>query len=221
MIDLKKKVGPLPVWAWAGAVGIGLVILIYNARRAQGSGTTQTATGTELPASGAGGVDPKTGLPFSLENIDPQTGLPGYLSNVPLPAATTTPSLTDETATWIGIIGQLRDTFAPTSPADTTPVPPQVITVNLQPQPATGTVDNVPAATTPPAAAPAAPGITHAQAIDYWRAAARAANAAGASAPTHGNALWVATANYVTAATHLRELGATPPAPDSRFHIAV
>lgn len=68
---MKKKLGPLPVWAWA-AIGAGIVIFIYYRSKSSSSSSS----------SGQNAVDPNNplGLTYAQENadisqgIDPNTG---------------------------------------------------------------------------------------------------------------------------------------------------
>lgn len=58
-IDLKKKLGPLPVWGWAllGAGGLGVV---YYMRSKSSSSTTASTVDPNT-------IDPATGIPYSQE----------------------------------------------------------------------------------------------------------------------------------------------------------
>lgn len=89
---LKKKIGPLPIWAWAIIAGgiIGGVIL-YG-RRGQSS-LDSTPVGSDT----SGVIDPTTGLPYA------------GVSGGGLTGGGTTPTLADQVANVTGLIGSLRD----------------------------------------------------------------------------------------------------------------
>lgn len=60
-IDLKKKLGPLPVWAWGGlgAAGLGIAYYLHS----QSSSSATTSSSTVDPNT----IDPSTGIPWSQE----------------------------------------------------------------------------------------------------------------------------------------------------------
>lgn len=137
---LGRKVGPLPVWAWAIAVAGGLVLLYIHQRRA----SALTATSSTQQSGQGAGIDPKTGLPFALENIDPQTGLPYYLTptNAGLASSASTPTPQQDLATQLqslaGIIGayqQLGTLFNPAFPQPATPPTPPATAAAPAPAP--------------------------------------------------------------------------------------
>lgn len=59
-IDLKKKVGPLPVWAW-GTIAVIVLVIIYR-RYETSAATSSTPTDTSLD-----GIDPVTGASYADE----------------------------------------------------------------------------------------------------------------------------------------------------------
>ena len=106
-IDLKKKLGPLPVWGWAllGAGGLGLVYYL----RSKSSASTAATTSTVDPNT----IDPSTGIPWSQEaqanaaNIG--AGSAGSAANTPAPTTDLTGiatglTSTDQLATELAVI---------------------------------------------------------------------------------------------------------------------
>ena len=128
-IDLKKKLGPLPVWGWAllGAGGLGLV---YYLRSKSSSSTTAGTTSTVDPNT----IDPSTGIPWSQEaqanaaNIG--AGSAGSAANTPVTGGTDLTGIatgltsTDQLATELAVIqaelsGQSNGALVSASPATT------------------------------------------------------------------------------------------------------
>ena len=117
---MKKKYGPLPLWAW-GAVGVVAIYLWY--RYSQGSSSTPaTASNT--------GVDPVTGIPYSQEeaayqNEAASAQVPGSGGITDPSSGTSTPSGLD-LADFLTYLQQFEQatgtTLGPSTPA---PPPPQ------------------------------------------------------------------------------------------------
>lgn len=94
-IDLKKKLGPLPVWAWAG-LGVGTLGIAYYLHERNASSSATTSTSTVDPNT----IDPSTGIPWSqeyeaLQNSDGAdtgggTGSSGGIDTTGLATGTTT-----------------------------------------------------------------------------------------------------------------------------------
>lgn len=61
-MDLKKKVGPLPVYAWAGIAAVAVLAAYFYLHRSSGSAD---AAGLAQPDQGSQAIDPTTGLPYS------------------------------------------------------------------------------------------------------------------------------------------------------------
>jgi hypothetical protein len=61
-IDLKKRIGPLPLWAWVGTLALGGFLLWRNLNAER---TTPTAQALSPFATPGFGLDPTTGAPFS------------------------------------------------------------------------------------------------------------------------------------------------------------
>jgi hypothetical protein len=115
-VDLKKKVGPLPLWAWVG-VGGGALIGLYEYEKNKTSSTASTAAAA--PATDSGTVTPDTsGDSGGSGSTDPSAPIGGTGTNQPgdgytppwvsslitaiqglAPAASTTPTGTTPTAT--------------------------------------------------------------------------------------------------------------------------
>jgi len=84
---LKKKIGPLPMWAWVLIVGGGIGVLWYMSSKSSSS-SSSSATGTNAvdpnnplgltyaqeQQDAAEGIDPNTGVPY---NEEQQSEIPG------------------------------------------------------------------------------------------------------------------------------------------------
>lgn len=77
MSGLKKKLGPLPVWAWILIAGTAIGLIWY-----EHSKNSSTSSSTTTPPTSANSVDPATGLTYvqkaqeQASGIDPLTGIP-------------------------------------------------------------------------------------------------------------------------------------------------
>lgn len=140
-MDLKKKVGPLPIYAWAGIATVAVLAAYFYLR---GGDDGAGAAGLTMPDPGAQAIDPTTGLPYSgsgfgggggLGIATPDTGTAPALSAEDISAAITA-ALTDagmftapatlsydDTGVWDAIAGLQAplqapsDHSAPPSPA--------------------------------------------------------------------------------------------------------
>lgn len=76
MSELKKKLGPLPVWAWA-LLGFGLFAILYYEHEKSSSSSSSSIAAN----AGLNQVDPETGMTYAQEaalsqqGIDPLTGM--------------------------------------------------------------------------------------------------------------------------------------------------
>lgn len=105
-IDVKKKVGPLPLYAWVG-IGTVAVLALYLRMRAN---NTQPTTDT-LTTPAAPTLDPTTGLPY--------TGIPSGGGNVTAPDTSgnfSTPTIASEVSDVLGLIGAFQGSGLLTQP---------------------------------------------------------------------------------------------------------
>jgi len=63
-MDVKKKMGPLPVWAWGALIGVS--VLIYMRYRSAASSATSSTTGTGVGYD-PNAIDPATGISYGEE----------------------------------------------------------------------------------------------------------------------------------------------------------
>ena len=68
MIDLKRKVGPLPVWGYGAIAAAGTAFFLWRRKQSASASTAAVAPSTDP-------IDPNTGMPYSQEN----TGTPSTL----------------------------------------------------------------------------------------------------------------------------------------------
>jgi hypothetical protein len=104
---MKRKIGPLPVWAWLGSLAVGVAWLLYNRAHPKQAASAGDAV---LDPTGTGGYGP----------IDPQTGIP-YQFEVPAGVASggSSGALTaqDQIANVTGLVSALEPLFALGAPA--------------------------------------------------------------------------------------------------------
>jgi hypothetical protein len=74
-LDLKKKVGPLPVWAWGS---ISLVVLFILYRRYQANAASSASSSTEDDSEA--GIDPVTGASYADEESAYDSAVTGDLA---------------------------------------------------------------------------------------------------------------------------------------------
>lgn len=89
---LKKKIGPLPVWAWAIVAGVVIGGIILYTR-----GTSTTDQASDANTDFTPQVDPTTGLPYT-----------GESSGGSISSGTAAPSLAQEISDTTGLISQLQ-----------------------------------------------------------------------------------------------------------------
>jgi len=146
---MKKKYGPLPLWAW-GAIGIVTIYLYY--RHSSSSSSSSGTTSTDA-------VDPVTGIPYSQEeqayqNEAASAMSPGSGGSNPVDTTnggTTPPDLTQELQDITGLITGLQDAgLVNQTPTDNGGTSPSV----NQPANSDGTTppDNASTPTTAPSA---------------------------------------------------------------------
>lgn len=104
---MKKKYGPLPLWAW-GAVGVVAIYLWYRYTQASSTSTTSTST-----AASNTGIDPITGVPYSEEesafqNEAASALAPGSGGSYNGTTATGAPDLGQEIGDVTGLITSLQ-----------------------------------------------------------------------------------------------------------------
>jgi len=123
-IDLKKKLGPLPVWGWA-LLGAGTLGVVYYIRSKSSSSTTAATTST------ADQIDPATGQSYASELAAAQaanaanTGSAGSAASTPaattdLTGIATGITSTDQLATQLAAIQDELATQSTAAPTDTT-----------------------------------------------------------------------------------------------------
>jgi hypothetical protein len=69
MPDMKKKLGPLPVWAWGLIIGVGGLVYYYYSSGSTTAASTDSTTGILDPNA----VDPNTGLTYGEEEAAAET----------------------------------------------------------------------------------------------------------------------------------------------------
>lgn len=107
-MDLKKKYGPLPLWAW-GLAGVVAMYLYYRHASASSSTTISTAASNT-------GIDPVTGVPYADEESAFQNeaasalapGSGGSAGSVDTTGAGTSPDLGQEIQDVTGLITSLQ-----------------------------------------------------------------------------------------------------------------
>lgn len=105
-MDLKRKIGPFPLYVWAGAGTVCVLVVIIWMRR---GGTSPAPDGTvdalaDTDAGLGGIIDPTTGLPYS-----GMWGGAGGLTGVATPEAAGMIPASDAVGVVAGLVGQLTD----------------------------------------------------------------------------------------------------------------
>lgn len=94
---LKTQIGPFPLWIWliagAGVAAFFVIPRLMNRSSANSpaaSDQTSTDAGTAaINTLSSAGIDPYTGIPYSVESsTNPATGLPNYYNGASFPAGT-------------------------------------------------------------------------------------------------------------------------------------
>lgn len=82
-----RPLGPFPVWVWGVGVALGLGVVWYVRTRSSASSSNSggpgtlgsTPSGQQMPQYDYSGIDPFTGVPYTIEEqVNPNTGLPNY-----------------------------------------------------------------------------------------------------------------------------------------------
>lgn len=119
-LDLKRKVGPLPVWAWS-VIGIGGSYLAIRWYRAKKAAAASTSTTTAVPAS-------SSPLPYSGLGAGIGGGYGGGYGGSPTPW-NTTPSLTTPVTSTLP--PQLTPVAAPLAAPAPVPIPSAEATARM------------------------------------------------------------------------------------------
>jgi len=115
-IDLKKKLGPLPVWAWAG-LGAGTIGVIYYIRSKSTSSSTTSATDQQLAAEQAALAN-QAGYPPTVDTTGPSGG-GGPATPVDTTGLATGYTSTDQLAQGLAAISDQLNTLSLAGPVDT------------------------------------------------------------------------------------------------------
>jgi hypothetical protein len=154
-LDVKRKLGPLPIWVW-GVIGGIAVYYVYSRRKASATATNATTGGTLDPNQ----VDPNTGLTYGAEEgaaLNATAGTVGSSGN--LDQSSSAGDIVNTIEAWlaanppapgaagaVGPAGPAGPGAAPAPPSNGANTSPPLLPVLLP--------------TKPSANAPAAPGIT-------------------------------------------------------------
>lgn len=146
---LKTQIGPFPLWIWliagAGVAGFILIPKLLNkssSNNPNASDPTATDAGTANAQLASEGIDPLTGVPFSVEDaINPNTGLPNYYNNYPS---------TNSGASTSGTSSSGTSSSGTTIPPVTNPPPPTTVTPIVPPRTYNWPVPQHPFAPNPP-----------------------------------------------------------------------